>query len=139
MKGFFPPPFFVCFSLFEFKLGATSMSCLPIGLFTRPELKVDRMLNFVLMRSAFCRGVEEGQFINSKSLHIVPPLVPRRFGSLNRESESSGSQPVYRKLFPRGPHSSKNNFFEIKISRSTSLDSLSVLLWLLFFPKPLES
>ena len=49
----------------------------------------------------------------------------------NRESESFGSQPVYRKLFPRGPHSSKNNFFEIKISRPTPLDSLSVLLWIL--------
>ena len=24
---------------------------------TRPEKKADRMLNFVLMRSAFCRGV----------------------------------------------------------------------------------
>ena len=44
---------------------------------------------------------------------------------------SSGSQPVYRKLFPRGPHSSKNNFFEIKISRPTPWESLSVLLWLL--------
>ena len=28
--------------------------------------------------------------------------------------ESSGSQSVYRKLFPSGPHSSKNNFFGIK-------------------------
>ena len=50
--------------------------------------------------------------------------------ALNRESESSGSQPVYRKLFPRGPHSSKNNFFEIKISQPTPLDSLSVLLFI---------
>ena len=58
-------------------------------------------------------------------------LTPPRFGALNRESESSGSQPVYRKLFPRGPHSSKNNSFEIKISRPTPLGSLSVLLWLL--------
>ena len=58
-------------------------------------------------------------------------LTPPRFGVLNRESESSGSQPVYRKLFPRGPHSSTSKDFEIKISRPTPLDSLSVLLWLL--------
>ena len=49
----------------------------------------------------------------------------------NRESESSGSEPVYRKLFSHGPHSSKNNFFGIKISRPTPWVSLSVLLWLL--------
>ena len=52
-------------------------------------------------------------------------LTPPRFGALNRESESSGSQPVYRKLFPRGPHSSKNNFFEIKISQNSETPSLS--------------
>ena len=80
--------------------------------------------------------VEEGQFINStSSLHLCRHffylLTPPRFGALNRESESSGSQPVYRKLFPRGLHSSKNNFFEIKISRPTPLESRSVLLWLL--------
>ena len=39
--------------------------------------------------------------------HLTPP----RFGALNRVSESSGSEPVYRKLFPRGPHSSKNKTF----------------------------
>ena len=34
-------PFFVCFSLFAFKLGATAMLCVRtvIGLFTRPEIK----------------------------------------------------------------------------------------------------
>ena len=63
--------------------------------------------------------------------HFFHLLTPPRFGALNRVSESSGSEPVYRKLFPRGPHSSKNNFFEIKISQPTPLDSLSVLLWLL--------
>ena len=81
--------------------------------------------------------VEVGQFINSKSLRIVPPLwppfflhllTPPRFGALNRESESPRSQPIYRKPFPRGPHSSTNNFLEIKISRPTPLYSLSVLL-----------
>ena len=80
--------------------------------------------------------VEVGQFIDSKFFHFGRQffhlLTPPHFGALlNRESESSGSQQVYRKLFPRGPHSSKNNFFEIKISRPTPLDSLSVLLWLL--------
>ena len=71
--------------------------------------------------------VEVGQFINSKSFHsgrnFFHLLTPPHFGALNRESESSGSQQVYRKLFPRGPHSSKNNFFEIKISRPTPLVS----------------
>ena len=28
-----------------------------IGLYTRPEIKADRMLHFVLMRRVFCRGV----------------------------------------------------------------------------------
>ena len=66
--------------------------------------------------------VEEGQFISStSSLHLYRHffylLSPPRFGALNRESESSGSEQVYRELFPRGPHSSENNFFEIKIDR----------------------
>ena len=64
--------------------------------------------------------VEEGQFIkytpSTSSLHLgshfIHLLTLPRFGA-----ESSGSQPGYRKLFPHGPHSSKNNFF--------------VLLWLL--------
>ena len=79
--------------------------------------------------------VEVGQFINSKSFHLgrhfCHLLTPPRFGEFNPESESSGSQQVYRKLFPRGPHSSKNNFFKIKISGPTPSDSLSVLLWFL--------
>ena len=79
--------------------------------------------------------VEVGQFINSKSFHLgrhfCHLLTPPRFGEFNPESESSGSQQVYRKLFPRGPHSSKNNFFEIKTSGPTPSDSLSVLLWFL--------
>ena len=47
--------------------------------------------------------VEVRQFINSKSLYIVPPLrrhffrllTPPRFGALSRISKSSGSQSVY--------------------------------------------
>ena len=45
--------------------------------------------------------------VNWLCCHSFYLLTPPRFGALNRESESSGSQPVYRKLFPRGPHSSK--------------------------------
>ena len=64
--------------------------------------------------------VEEGQFIkytpSTSSLHLgshfIHLLTRPRFGA-----ESSGSQPGYRKLFPHGPHSSKNNFFGIKISQ----------------------
>ena len=40
LKWFFWPPFFFCFALFAFKLGATAMLCLLIiGLYTRPEIK----------------------------------------------------------------------------------------------------
>ena len=39
--------------------------------------------------------------------------------------ESSGSQPVNWKLFPHGPHSSKNNFFEIKISQKRDWETPS--------------
>ena len=46
--------------------------------------------------------------------------------ALNRESESSGSQPVYRKLFPHGRHSSKNNVFEIKISKRRDWETPSL-------------
>ena len=60
--------------------------------------------------------VEVGQFINSKSFHwgrrFFHLLTPPRFGAFNRESESSGRQQVYRKLFACGPHSSQNNFFD---------------------------
>ena len=44
--------------------------------------------------------------------HLIHLLTRPRFGA-----ESSGSQPGYRKLFPHGPHSSKNNFFGLKISQ----------------------
>ena len=72
--------------------------------------------------------MDETLFFDSFSASFKPWY---HFGALNPDSESSGSQPVYRKLFPRGRHSSKKNCFEIKISRPTPLDSLSVLLWLL--------
>ena len=69
--------------------------------------------------------VEEGQFTkytpSTSSLHFsfIDPA------SLWR-AESSGSQPVYRKLFPHGPHSSKNNFFEIKISQRRDWETPSL-------------
>ena len=57
-------------------------------------------------------------WIQSKSLHLgrhfFHLLTPPRFGALNRESEFSGSQPVNRKLFPYGPHSSKNNVLKLR-------------------------
>ena len=57
-------------------------------------------------------------WIQSKSLHLgrhfFHLLTPPRFGALNRKSEFSGSQPVNRKLFPYGPHSSKNNVLKLR-------------------------
>ena len=57
-------------------------------------------------------------WIQSKSLHLgrhfFHLLTPPRFGALNRKREFSGSQPVNRKLFPYGPHSSKNNVLKLR-------------------------
>ena len=69
--------------------------------------------------------VEGGQFIeyipSTSSLqlgsHLFHLLIPPRFGAMN---------PVYRKLFPHGPHSSKNNFFEIKISQRRDWETPSL-------------
>ena len=55
MKWFFSPPF-LSVSLFAFNLTRRQNYTYTVGLYTRPEIKVDRMLNFALMRSAFCRG-----------------------------------------------------------------------------------
>ena len=44
--------------------------------------------------------------------HFIHLLTRPRFGA-----ESSESHPGYWKLFPHGPHNSKNNFFGIKISQ----------------------
>ena len=73
--------------------------------------------------------VEEGQFIkytpstSSHHLgsHFIHLLTRPRFGA-----ESSGSQPGYRKLFPHFPHSSKNNFFGIKISQRRDWETPSL-------------
>ena len=65
----------------------------------------------------------------------IAPLFAAIFfwmkASLSEVYYFTGSQLGNRKLFSHGPHSSKNNFFEIKISRPTPWESLSVLLWLL--------
>ena len=67
----------------------------------------------------FCKGsvcVEVltnfyGRFLLEEG-HTVPPLRQPFFSFIDAASlwraESSGSQPVYRKLFPHGSHSSKN-------------------------------
>ena len=65
---------------------------------------------------------EEGQSIkytpSTSSLHFRQPFFSFTDPPTSLwRAESSGSQPVYRKLFPHGPHSSENNFFKIKISQ----------------------
>ena len=45
-----------------------------------------------------------------------------------KDHHTSKSQPVYRKLFSHGPHSSKNNFFEIKISQRRDWETPSMAL-----------
>ena len=81
--------------------------------------------------------------IKSNSFHIVPPfrspffllLTPPRFGPLNREIESSGSQPVYQKLFPNGPRSSNNNFFEMKIFQRHDWETPSLSCYDILLPR----
>ena len=75
--------------------------------------------------------VEEGQFIkhtpSTSSLHVGSHFFFSFIDStLLWRAESSGSQPVYRKLFPHGPHSPKNNFFEIKISQRRDWETPSL-------------
>ena len=74
--------------------------------------------------------VEEGQFIKytPSTSSLRQPFFFFSFidpASLWR-AESSGSQPVYRKLFSHGPHSSKNNCFEIKISQRRDWETPSL-------------
>ena len=64
---------------------------------------------------------------------FVSPCPPECNFQSETKIEPDLRLPAYRKLFPLALHSSKNNFFEIKISRPTPLDSLSALLWLLLF------
>ena len=51
MKWFFSPPFFVCFSLFALNSARRQCYAYAIGLFTGPEKKADRMLNFCYAES----------------------------------------------------------------------------------------
>ena len=91
-----------------------------------PAVPTKTMVHRSFTRNVYVEGltsfygrffVEEGQFIKSKSLHIVPPLRLPFFSFIDPASlwcaESSGNEQVYWKLFPDGLHSSKNNFFEI--------------------------
>ena len=98
---------------------------------------------FNCISTVFCKGsvcvevltsfygrffVEEGQFI--KYTPSTSSLWQRFFSFIDPASlwraDSSGSQPVYRKLFPHGPHSSKNTFFEIKISQRCDWEAPSL-------------
>ena len=66
---------------------------------------------------------------NRKYVHTVACTVVFVFNAYpgrNATCPLSGSQPVYRKLFPHGPHSSKNNFFEIKISQRRDWETPSL-------------
>ena len=53
-----------------------------------------------------------------------PPLKPPFFLFVDPASlwraESSGGQPVYRKLFSHGPHSSKNNFLKLRYPKGVT-------------------
>ena len=64
----FRPPFLSVSPFLLSNLARRQCDAYAIGLYTRPEQKADRMLNFVLMRSAFCRGVHDsslGRHVNS--------------------------------------------------------------------------
>ena len=73
---------------------------------------------------------EEGQFIkytpSTLSLHFRQPFFSFTDPASLWCTESTGSQPVYWKLFPHGPHSSKNNFFEIKLSQRCDWETPSL-------------
>ena len=76
--------------------------------------------------------VEVGQFIK-----YTPSTLSLHLGSLFFsfiDPASSGSKPVYRKLFPHGPHSSKNNFFEIKISQRRDWETPSLFYYGSWWP-----
>ena len=62
----------------------------------------------------------------SKDPPLRPPFVSFVDSTSIWRAESSGSQPIYRKLFSHGPHSSKNNFFEIKISQTRDWETPSL-------------
>ena len=54
----FSPPFLSVSPFLLLNLVRRQCFAYAIGLYTRPDKKGDQMLNFVLMRIAFCRGVE---------------------------------------------------------------------------------
>ena len=74
-----------------------------------------------------CKGIVCVEVLAGSSF---PPIKPPFCSFVDPASlwrpESSGSQPVYRKLFSHGPHSSKNNFFEIKIHQMRDWETPSL-------------
>ena len=74
-----------------------------------------------------CKGTIRVEVLASSSF---PSLKPPFFSFVDPASlwraESSRSQPVYREQFPHGRHSSKNNFFEIKISQRRDWETPSL-------------
>ena len=104
---------------------------------TSPMSAVSRVRSLILPEEkgmsagSFSRTAAGNRAYSTSSLHLCRHffylLTSPRFCALNRESESSGSQPVYRKLIPRGPHSSKNNFFEIIPANALRLPLCSIM------------
>ena len=73
----------------------------------------DNMLKLTLLNLAIKYYLRYTPRLDSRSSFIFALCERPR-------AESSGSQPGYRKLFPHGPHSSKNNFFGIKIPKGVT-------------------
>ena len=99
------------------KLVKTSTETDPLQETVEIQLKRPRGPSFLLQQ------LERGQEKNAARIGVEPA----RCGSY-KDHHTSKSQPVYRKLFSHGPHSSKNNFFEIKISQRRDWETPSMAL-----------
>ena len=77
-----------------------------------------------VLTSFYCRFFVEVGHFNQLHLgsHFFHLLTPPRFGALTLPEVN----PVYREQFPHGRHSSKNNFFEIKISQRRDWETPSL-------------
>ena len=112
----YPGRYLSSFQLFQLKRWSTrSLNCIS-------TFSCKRSVCVQVLTSFYGRFfVDERQFFkytpSISSLHLGQPFFSFIDAASLWRAESSGSQPVYRKLFPHGPHSSKNNFFEIKISQ----------------------
>ena len=111
-----PQCYLSSFQLFQLKRWSTrSLNCIS-------TFSCKRSVCVQVLTSFYGRFfVDERQFFkytpSISSFHLGQPFFSFIDAASLWRAESSGSQPVYRKLFPHGPHSSKNNFFEIKISQ----------------------